>query len=352
MRVRVLRVLQVIKSTDMGKHWVGASNGLFHTNVHSLIILDDKGDHVFCGTKGGVYETTDGAASWKLIPNTPFCVGLTNGTIGGVPHIICGAKAGIYNVPTANTASEQWSVIPTPANVSGFDTTYISTADSDPKHAQNSVVGGCLVNSSGARFAHIATVTSKTEARWASYPNMSCIDLALDPNDASHFILVRITRGLHVWETTDGGASFHSLGKNEIYHIGIDRQGWLYTAAEEGAFVSQDKGKTWKAYFGRRVHRLTNQTVDRVPHDYQRVSLDFAGGVAFPSDQGLFIKPPGNGTMLIAANGDMNNNIAIKAAISKGDGTADTRYIVTTVWDWSPLGSWDSGAHWPSWDQP
>ena len=27
-----------------------------------------------------------------------------------------------------------------------------------------------------------------------------------------HFILVRITRGLHVWETTDGGESFHSLG--------------------------------------------------------------------------------------------------------------------------------------------
>ena len=65
---------------------------------HSLIILDDKGDHVFCGTAGGVYETTDAAGSWKLIPSTPFCLGLTNGTIGGVPHIICGAKAGIYNV--------------------------------------------------------------------------------------------------------------------------------------------------------------------------------------------------------------------------------------------------------------
>ena len=59
---------------------------------------------------------------------------------------------------------------------------------------------------------------------------MSCIDLALDPNDAGHFILVRITGGLHVWETTDAGASFHSLDKNSIYHIGIDRQGWLYTA--------------------------------------------------------------------------------------------------------------------------
>jgi hypothetical protein len=92
------------------------------------------------------------------------------------------------------------------------------------------------MNSSGARFAHIATVISKTEASWAAFPNMSCIDLALDPNDAGHFILVRITRGLHVWETTDGGDSFHSLGKNSIYHIGIDRQGWLYTAVRRDAF--------------------------------------------------------------------------------------------------------------------
>ena len=51
-------------------------------------------------------------------------------------------------------------MIPTPANVSGFDTTYISTADSDPKHAQNSVVGGCLVNSSGARYSNFQTSTS------------------------------------------------------------------------------------------------------------------------------------------------------------------------------------------------
>ena len=33
------------------------------------------------------------------------------------------------------------------------------------------VVGGCLMNSSGARFAHIATIISKTEASWAAFPN-------------------------------------------------------------------------------------------------------------------------------------------------------------------------------------
>jgi hypothetical protein len=34
-----------------------------------------------------------------------------------------------------------------------------------------------------------------------------------------------------------------------------------------------------------------NYTDNRVPHDYQKIALDFGQyGVAFPSDQGLFIK--------------------------------------------------------------
>ena len=55
---------------------------------------------------------------------------------------------------------------------------------------------------------------------------------------------------------------------------------------------------------------------------------------------------------LIKANGNLSNNIALKAAISKGEGTKDTRSIVTAIWDWAPVASWDNGAHWPSWQTP
>ena len=34
--------------------------------------------------------------------------------------------------------------------------------------------------------------------------------------------------------------------------------------------------------------------------------------------------------------------------MSQGDGK--NRWIVTTAWDWGPLASWDSGAHWPGWN--
>ena len=34
---------------------------------------------------------------------------------------------------------------------------------------------------------------------------------------------------------------------------------------------------------------------------------------------------------------------------TKGKGTKETRSIVTAIWDWAPVASWDNGAHWPSW---
>eukprot|EP01052_Picozoa_sp_SAG31_P020840 SAG31_NODE_1584_length_7827_cov_2.129788_8_plen_546_part_00 len=90
--------------------------------------------------------------------------------------------------------------------------------------------------------------------------------------------------------------------------------------------------------------------------------------MAFPSDQGLFIVPSGGppdspdacpnvrsgstaacvaATPLKNANGDMTNNIAIKLSVAQGNGTAGGRYLVTSMWDWGPLASWDGGETWP-----
>jgi len=126
----------------------------------------------------------------------------------------------------------------------------------------------------------------------------------------------------------------------------MDRNGWIYTGAEAGAFRSTDGGRSWQAYVVNMVTR-TGSTIQRVAHDYQRLVVDFAGGsVAFPSDQGLFLKPAGDSTSLINACGNMSNNIALVLAVSEGAGGAN--YLVTTVWDWSPIASWNSGSNWPA----
>jgi hypothetical protein len=91
-------------------------------------------------------------------------------------------------------------------------------------------------------------------------------------------------------------------------------------------------------------------------HDYQRINMDFAGGVAFGSDQGMFIQNwteavPGTfNNQLYSACGDINNNVIMHPAIAMGDNLTEGKTcVVTALWDWSPVASWDGGDHWPSW---
>ena len=328
----------VLKSIDGGRHWTIASAGMFVTKVEALHIVDYDGasQHLLCAVPGGVYESFDQAGSWSLVPGSDkfgTCNTFKNGTIGGVAHVLAGCSAGIANVPKAGG---EWQIIPP----GGLSRGYFSVSDSNP---QNSIVGICM------RILWIGTIVNRTAADWVQYPTRPCTMLALDPNDGTHFIY---TQPPLIWRcslSSNLTQSCDNLGGNGgVFHAGIDRQGWFYTAGMGGAFGSMDRGHTWQRYVSFRTQRRTNRTVMRNTHDYQRVALDFGGGVAFPSDQGLFVKPPGNGTTFIVANGNVSNNIAMAAAVSVGEGV-NQRYIVTTAWDWGPLASWDSGAHWPSW---
>eukprot|EP00937_MAST-01D_sp_MAST-1D-sp2_P005083 g5083.t1 len=345
----------VLKSADGGAHWTVASNGMFNTRVQALGIVDKEGDHVYCAVPGGIYETTDGAASWHLINGSNTlgtCHSFKNGTIDSEPFMFASCDIGIANIPIGRSGAS-WSVIPP----GGWGRAgYLTVSDS----LQNtSVLGGCL-----GGHVFIGTVVNRTYANWTSFPDRPCVMLALNPNNKDHFIY---THPPITYQSMDGGKTYENLNHSNIFHCGIDRKGWLYTAAMGGAFVSKDCGPgpgmkrpcSWQGYYDKRVQRRTNASMVRGAHDYQRISLDFGAdstglsSVAFSSDQGLFIKPLNDSSLeLIKANGNMSNNIALKACVSKGDGGPDGRYIVTAVWDWAPLASWDSGQHWPSWQAP
>ena len=207
----------------------------------------------------------------------------------------------------------------------------------------SSVVGTCL-----GSVAFIITIKSATTADWRN-TSLACAQVAIDPNDPDHFIYSNMSsQGKQTWESLDGGKTSHDLNSHYPFHVLIDRRGWMYHAAEHSADFSTNGGKNWSSYQMTTTQRLTNATGSRVPMDYQRIVADFAGGVAFVSDQGLFIQPADDSVELIGACGNMSTNIAISPSISKGDGT--NRWIVTTAWDWGPLASWDEGAHWPGWN--
>ena len=335
----------VLKSLDRGQTWIPMCNGLWDTTIGSLIIVDDKGDHVLAGTPTGIYETKDGAASWTLMPGSTgigWARSMMNGTINGEARILAGVDAGLASWEPSSGGNWTLNPIPAPVAATGAHLSrYITVADVLP----SSVVGTCL-----GSVAFIITIKSATTADWRN-TSLACAQVAIDPNDPDHFIYSNMSsQGKQTWESLDGGKTSHDLNSHYPFHVLIDRRGWMYHAAEHSADFSTNGGKNWSSYQMTTTQRLTNATGSRVPMDYQRIVADFAGGVAFVSDQGLFIQPADDSVELIGACGNMSTNIAISPSISKGDGT--NRWIVTTAWDWGPLASWDEGAHWPGWNCP
>ena len=104
----------------------------------------------------------------------------------------------------------------------------------------------------------------------------------------------------------------HDVG---AFFVMIDSHGWLYTATQDGAFVSEDGGGSWNAYHVGMTNR-DGTLHDRVPHDYQRIVPDFRGdGIAIPSDQGLHIVNRSSYNLSNAC-GDLHNSMALSAIIS------------------------------------
>ena len=289
-----------------------ASHGMFVTRVDSvgIVDLDGAGAHVLCAVPGGVYETLDGAASWSLVNGSArfgSCNTITRGHIGGRPHMLLSCSVGVVNVEIVGDGTAAlgdggvggpWSVI------SARIPSYLSVTDGNATH--NTKLGACM------GVVALGTIINATTANWTMLPDWPCTMLALHPTREDEFIY---THPPLTYRTLDGGKTKVSLNHSNIFHCGIDRKGWYYTAAMGGAFFSDDQGHSWAAYYDNRTARRNNVSRVRVPHDYQRIPLpDFgAAGVAFVSDQGLYIKPEGNATQLISANGNMSNNIAMQA---------------------------------------
>eukprot|EP00908_Phaeocystis_cordata_P020842 Transcript_32505.p1 GENE.Transcript_32505~~Transcript_32505.p1 ORF type:complete len:875 (-),score=384.70 Transcript_32505:50-2674(-) len=443
----------IIKTVDGGVHWTRNSKGLWDTRISGVWIHPDDDDYIFAGTHSGVYESTDGAASWALREETAGwgdVMSFREGVIQGQPYILANSQNGILTLPRAGGT---WQRIATPKNGGIASNAHLSVAVHDGTTEVLTCIGGwgggqlwyaAIDSPSNATWSGPLATQNVTYPHWDFFPGTSqiwgkcktptscdpdvhplgvfddlascqaavnattafkvasytyqhkgvgggydgrcyaissydfdphpqpkvdsgrapglfpgtpldCANVAVDPKDRDHFLFSKGGQ-YRAWESRDGGKTVHELKAHPTasYFVMIDTKNssWYYTATQAGAFVSNNSGKTWSAYHVV-VHSRSGKTIDRVPHDYQRIVPDFRGdGIAFPSDQGLHIANKSGEQFvpnLISAVGDMRNTMSLSALIAPSTTKPGSRNLVVNIWDWDVAASWDDGATWAAW---
>ena len=118
-------------------------------------------------------------------------------------------------------ANETWSLITAPPGHSAWRTNLVSLADFDGagKPLENSIVAACLWVK-GHGVVHIAKVLNETAADYTVQLDQPCEAIAIDPNNADHILVNNASNGAHVYESNDGGKSYHScLDRRNTYTV-------------------------------------------------------------------------------------------------------------------------------------
>jgi len=152
----------IIKTVDGGQHWVRKSSGIWDTRILGVWIHpdDSSAQHVFVGTHSGIYETTDGADTWKLREETATwgsVMSFAEGVIGGQPYIIANGNGFLATMTRGGGA---WQRIQAPGPIAS--NAHISVVV-NPN--QKSEVLTCIGGWGGGKL-YYASLDSPTNATW------------------------------------------------------------------------------------------------------------------------------------------------------------------------------------------
>ena len=152
----------IIKTVDGGVHWTRNSKGLWDTRISGVWIHPDDDDYIFAGTHSGVYESTDGAASWALREETAGwgdVMSFREGVIQGQPYILANSQNGILTLPRAGGT---WQRIATPKNGGIASNAHLSVAVHDGTTEVLTCIGGW-----GGGQLWYAAIDSPSNATWS-----------------------------------------------------------------------------------------------------------------------------------------------------------------------------------------
>ena len=211
----------------------GGGTSAYICNGITEALPDDKDtDSKYCGASNT--QAANFIAPFILDPNNP-------------DRLLAGASS-LWVTDNAAAPAPTWRAIKPPTATAS---NYINAIAVAPGNSAIVWVGH---NNGEVYRTSNGTVASPTWTRVGAgvLPGRLVQRITIDPDDPSR-VIVAVT-GFSpddVWETTDNGASWHSITGNlpqaPVFDVKRNPQhpDWLYAATSVGLFTSEDRGKTW-----------------------------------------------------------------------------------------------------------
>lgn len=247
--------LGVMKSTDAGRTWSQANNGMGDVTV-AKIIMDPKNNNVlYAATSSGIYKTTDGGVTWVLkssgyykdIVFKPF-----------EPNIIYASRSGGFY--RSENSGDTWKRIFSGLLPSGREVIGVSKANPNYVYClltnQRSFKGLYLSTDSGLNFTNQSTTPNIMGYQWNGSDDggQAWYDLcfAVDPKNEN----ILYVGGVNVFKSTDAGKTWkinshwvgsHAPAVHADHHVLkiSPINNYLYDGNDGGIYYTNDGGSTW-----------------------------------------------------------------------------------------------------------
>jgi photosystem II stability/assembly factor-like uncharacterized protein len=234
--------------------WRAATTGLTSEGVNTVAVDPQDPATVYAGTDGGVFKSTNGAASWRALLTAPFHEATVVSALAVDPQ----DPTTVYAITADDGTSYHGGL----ARI--YESRVFKSTDDGRTWPAGADVQAVEVPAAPGAIVAQAVHTSP---------------LAIDPLDPETLY----AGGLGVLKSVDGGMSWRSAGltRRPVLALAVDPKeaALVYAGTDAGLFKSTDAGASWKALHG----PLDGVRVEALAIDPKHRRTVYAG-----TDRGVF----------------------------------------------------------------
>jgi photosystem II stability/assembly factor-like uncharacterized protein len=242
----------LLRTVDGGRHWTPLS-----ARLAGFDFLDARRGYATGGRGRGscVFATTDGAASWHVLPSScrsfslssvDFVDGSTGFAAGGLPYYV--ADKPFQAVLVTHDGGRSWQTVFRGVAERSPGLPIVRLAMADALHGL-SATGGCKMGQNGPCGG--AVLATRDGGRSWRNTGRSAGRLAL-AGSAHAWVVPACELGCDmIWQTTDGGRTWQALVRpaNAAFSTLEAAGPWLLATGELGTYRSLDGGRSWRPFF-------------------------------------------------------------------------------------------------------